>query len=162
MNCVHQIWNTCLFLTTIFGRIIHNLFGFYLKFRFSTHWVNLPIKRHTGSVLRMALHCAIRWAGLVVDWKGENPQKNPNKSKAPRLIELFPYPPPLSSERGFFNIFVWIVMVFSDSLDSNITNTIYFLLKPFSVPLVSRSSATRWSVKKAQSDSFPKDNGQHF
>ena len=104
----------------------------------------------------LALCHQMSWTG------GGKSARNPNKSKAPRLIELFPYPTPLSSERGFFNVFVCIVMVFSDSLDSNITNTKYFLLKPFSVPLVSRPSATRWSVKKAQSDSFPKDNGQHF
>ena len=40
-------------------------------------------------------------------WR-ENLQKNPK----PRLIELFLYPAPLSCERGFFNLFVFFVIIF--------------------------------------------------
>ena len=50
-----------LFLTIIFGRIIHTLFGFYLKYKFSTQWVNLRIKRHTGWALRQGSRYQIGW-----------------------------------------------------------------------------------------------------
>ena len=98
----------------------------------------------------LALCHQMSWTG------GGKIRKKSQQIQSPQTDRTFSVP------YAFFNVFVCIVMVFSDSLDSNITNTIYFLLKPFSVPLVSRPSATRWSVKKAQPDSFPNDNGQLF
>ena len=99
------------------------------------------------------------------------------KNPKPRLIELFLYPAPLSCERGFFNLFVFFVIIFIKIVfyvlivitqylgwKLNFWSLLPFLIfngrskffsVTFSVPSALRLSAIHWSVKKAGTDSFP-------